>query len=179
MVHLGAIGVQEERDVEINLKVAGSLVGVDDPDKVKERIETAIANHLVPATCTRDIATIVLDEGTMIAVNIEPSPGLVSVWDRAKHLIQYVRRTSHGKQYLNPDEVERLMSNGPRGRMLRLRQTVARAAAGSASAVHISSPLSRQATDNSGLEPWQPPVPILLGVIAEEFFEIVFPLIGG
>jgi hypothetical protein len=114
-------GVTERFDAVKNVKVAEAAVGVPDADKVREWIETAIQNYLVPSTLTRDVVPLVLSAATVVAVKIEPSRHLVYVWDRQTHTIECLRRTSHGKTYMNPDEMERHMAASLRARMLGLR----------------------------------------------------------
>ena len=99
------IGVNERQDPITGIKVADSISGLPDPDQIQQWIEQAIRNYLVPATFSHDVSIIQEPRGTVIAVNIPPSRHLVALWDnRGKRpTIEYVRRTSHGKDWMNPD----------------------------------------------------------------------------
>jgi hypothetical protein len=60
-------------------------------------------------------------DGTIVAINVPPSLHLAALWhpDR-KRGIEYLYRTDHGKQWMNPDEVERHLMNGSRAMQIRL-----------------------------------------------------------
>jgi hypothetical protein len=112
------IGVQERLDPVRGLKVADAICPVTDPEGMKQWIEQAIRNYLVPATFSRDIAIVADPRGTVLAVNVLPSVHLITLWDSQQHTIECVRRTSHGKDWINPDELERHVMNGSRATKL-------------------------------------------------------------
>jgi hypothetical protein len=116
------VGVAERQDPKTGLKVADRITPVTDPDALREWIEQAVLNYLVPSTLTHEVAMVRSSGGVVVAVNVDASRRLVSVWDSASGTIECVRRTSHGKARMNPDEVERHMMNGSRAAQLALRE---------------------------------------------------------
>ena len=119
------IGVVEKS--QHGRKVATEVRPVDDPDGLTHWIEDAVTNFLVPNTFSKSIVPIELDEGRVLAVNIPPSIHLVALWDRhqKKTGIEYLRRTNRGKEWLNPDDVERHLMNGSRAAMLKVKEIFA------------------------------------------------------
>lgn len=114
------IGVAEKRDKTSGVKVAAGIRPVDNPDQVRASLEQAIVNHLVPSTLSPKISFIGTPDGMLVSVNVQPSRTFVYVWDRQTHQIECLRRTNHGKAWLNPDELERHMMNGSRAALLAL-----------------------------------------------------------
>lgn len=118
------VGVEESRDPVTGLKVASTIRPVSQPDEMIEWIEQAIKNYLVPATFSHKINIVRDPRGTLLAVNVAPSLHLVALWhsertsQHEKHLIEYLYRDSHGKKWMNPDEVERHLMNGSRATKL-------------------------------------------------------------
>jgi len=112
------IGIEERADMTTGLKIAAGIKPVAEPDRVREWVEQAITNHVVPSTLARVISFIRVTEGTLVAVNIPPSRSMVYVWDRNDHTIECLHRTNHGKAWMNPDEMERQMMNGSRAARL-------------------------------------------------------------
>jgi hypothetical protein len=107
-------------------KVAHEIVAVPDVDGEKLWVEQAIRNYLSPATFPRAIHEIVLPEGNVLAINIPPSVHLVAHWQpNRRNGIEYLFRTDHGKQWLNPDEVETHIMNGSRAMQIKLERLVA------------------------------------------------------
>jgi predicted HTH transcriptional regulator len=86
------IGVQERVDPATQLKVADGICGVNDPEGMKDWIEKAICNYLVPATFSHDIKEIHDPMGIVLAVNIPASIHTVALWNREQHTIEVVRR---------------------------------------------------------------------------------------
>jgi hypothetical protein len=117
------IGVAERKDPSNGMKVADAIKPIADVDTLVQRIEQAITNFLVPSTFRPQMVPIVLSEGTVLAINIEPSRHLVYVSERAgqKHIIECICRTNHGKEWMNPDEMEQHMMNGSRAARLAFR----------------------------------------------------------
>jgi schlafen family protein len=114
------VGVTE-RSVPEGRKVADAIQPVVNVDGFKQWTEQAIRNHLAPSTFSRSLDTIVLPQGVVLAINVLPSLHLVALWhaDR-KNGIEYLYRTDHGKQWMNPDEVERHIMNGSRAMQIQL-----------------------------------------------------------
>lgn len=109
-------------------KVGGSINPVDDVDGLKNRIEQAIRNYLTPSTFTRELIAIESATGPILAVNVRPCLHLVALWHKQlKAGIEYVYRTDHGKQWMNPDEVERHLMNGSRAARLAVQEVMANA----------------------------------------------------
>jgi hypothetical protein len=119
------IGVDEQSDPITNLKVAKSIVPVDDPEQCRQWIEQAIPQHLVPSTLTHDVCFIHTSDGVIVAVNVAPSRATVYLWSN-KRDIECLYRTNHGKAYMNPDEMERHGMNSLRSVKLAFRSAIAR-----------------------------------------------------
>jgi hypothetical protein len=117
------IGVGEKMDSRTRLKVISSIIGVKDPDRIREWIEQAIQNHLTPKTFSHYVDFIALGSTTVIAVNVPPSRHLVAVWDKNTKTIEYLYRTSHGKDWMNPDEAEMHITSGSRFGRISIVQT--------------------------------------------------------
>ena len=117
------VGVTE-RSVD-GRRVADKIAPVDDVAGFKGWAEQAIRNYLTPATFARSMHEIRLEEGTVLAINVAASVHLVALWhDTGKRGIEYLYRTDHGKEWFNPDEVERHIMNGSRAMQIRLVQLV-------------------------------------------------------
>lgn len=112
------IGVAEQRHPETGIKVAERIATVEEPDGLRQWIEQAIRNYLTPATFSHDIAIVRAAGGVVVAVNVQQSVHVVALWDPPR--LEYVRRTSHGKDWMNPDELERHIMNGSRATKLAL-----------------------------------------------------------
>lgn len=101
--------------------VAGDVHGIADVEAFKKWAEQAIRKHLAPSTFSRSLDTVVLPEGNVVAVNVRPSLHLVALWHKdGKKGIEYVYRTDHGKEWMNPDEVERHLMNSSRATQIAL-----------------------------------------------------------
>lgn len=117
------IGVDEKQGPNGH-KVASEIIGLKDVDGDKRWIEQAITNYLVPNTIPHPIETITLDEGPVLAINVPPSIHLVALWHRdergglRKGAIEYLYRTNHGKEWMNPDAAERHLMDGSRATKL-------------------------------------------------------------
>ena len=114
------IGISEKKDRSNGLKVAQDVVGITNVDVLIQQTEQVITNFLVPSTFRPRMEPITLSEGTVLAINIEPSRHLVFVCERQdqKHIIECLCRTNHGKEWMNPDEMEQHMMNGSRAAKL-------------------------------------------------------------
>jgi hypothetical protein len=101
------VGVQETSMPGSQLTLATGVEPLKDPQGLKHWIEQAIKNYLVPSTLRHDIHEIEMPVGHILAINVPPSRSLVAIWDDQNHTQEFVYRTSHGKAYMNPDDVER------------------------------------------------------------------------
>jgi hypothetical protein len=109
-------------------KVAGSIKPLEDVDGLKNWLEQAIRNYLTPSTFTRDVVGIETMAGPILAVNVGPSLHVVALWHKQlKAGIEYLYRTDHGKQWMNPDEVERHLMNASRAARLAVLEVMAKA----------------------------------------------------
>jgi hypothetical protein len=163
------VGISELADPVSGLKVAGPIVPMTNADKQREWIEQQAANHLVPSTFTHEILPLSLSDGTILAVNIEPSRHLVTVWDRPKHTCQFVRRTSHGKEFMNPDEMERHLMDGSRAGKLALLQAHDRSKTEN---VRVAGDLWMRQGRGNIAERWRSKA-IRLGRVEEHYFELL------
>jgi hypothetical protein len=90
-------------------------------------MEQAIRNYLTPSTFAREPAAIETANGLVLAVNVPPSFHLVALWHKElKAGIEYLYRTDHGKQWMNPDEVEKHLMNGSRAARLAVQEAAER-----------------------------------------------------
>ncbi len=105
---------------------------LDDADAMRVWVEESVKNFLVPSTTSFDFDAISHDGGTVVAVNVPASQHLVTVYDREMHTSEFLRRTNHGKAYMNPDEMERHLMNGSRAAYLKVQDVVARSDANGA-----------------------------------------------
>jgi hypothetical protein len=120
-------GVREERDPTGTFNVAKEIVGVPDVEVLRQKIEQAIQNHITPSTFRPTSETIPCSNGkVVVALNVPPSRYLIYVCKREdqgftrtqKHMIECLHRTNHGKDWMNPDEIERHLMNGSRAAKL-------------------------------------------------------------
>lgn len=172
------IGVTERNDSKQILKVADSIAPVKDVEKLRHWIEQAVTNYLVPSTFTHDVVAILLPEGSILAVNVPPNRNVVSLWDRGNHTVEYVRRTSHGKDWMNPDEAERHTMDGSRAAKLAVVTAKEQA---ESNKVEIVGGLWRRSGShiNTPAQRWNPGGPITLGQIGEYWFELGVPTDKG
>jgi hypothetical protein len=109
------VGITEELDPATGLKRAKEIKRVEHVDSVIQWMEQAIKNYLVPSTFSRAIREIQTADGIVLAINIPASRHLVALWDKKdKGRIEYLYRTNHGKEWMNPDEMEAHIMNGSR-----------------------------------------------------------------
>lgn len=167
------IGVNERFDPTHGVNVAGSIAPVKEIDKLRQWIEQAIINFLVPSTFSHDITPIALPQGSILAINVQASRHLVSLWDRDNHTVEYIRRTSHGKEWMNPDEVERHLMDGSRAAKLALMAAKERT---TSERIEVASGLWLRYRNTTGLDQrWNPPGPITIGQTGEYWFELLVP----
>lgn len=167
------IGVTEQAEPKHGVKVAASIAPVTDAEALHQWIEQAILSYLAPSTFSHDIVAITLPEGVVLSINIPANRHLVSLWDRNEHTIEYVRRTSHGKEWMNPDEAERHLMDGSRAAKLAI--IAAKEQAGS-DRVEIAGGLWwRRTKYDESAAPWNSSGPIAFGQIGEYWFELKVP----
>jgi hypothetical protein len=171
------IGVASRVDPARKVNVAEAIIPVNDVEKLWAWIEQAIVNYLVPATFTHDVVAITLPEGNILAVNVPASRHLVSLWDRERHTIECVRRTSYGKEWMNPDEMERHLMDGSRAAKLAL---IAAKEQAKDDQVEIVGGLwlARPAESHMPV-PWGVDKPITLGQMEEYWFQLRIELSPG
>lgn len=117
------VGIEEER---VGAKrVAKAIRPPDDFDGRRQWIEQAVTNFLVPSTLSVGIVPIEVGGATIMAINVPAHEHLVWIWDRATHTMECVRRTNHGKEWLNPDETEEHLMNSSRAAKLAVDRVVA------------------------------------------------------
>lgn len=111
------VGVSERIDRTRRLKVADGIKPVVDLDGLRQWIEQAITNYLVPATLRHDLTPIALQQGNILAVNVPASRHLVALWDHQKHS-RVSAANEPGKEWMNPNEAERHLMDGSRAAKL-------------------------------------------------------------
>lgn len=167
------IGVNERSDPTHGVNVAQSITPVKEVDKLRQWIEQAIINYLVPSTFSHDVTPIALPQGSILAINVRASRHIVSLWDRDNHTVEYVRRTSHGKEWMNPDEVERHLMDGSRAAKLAI---IAAKEGTKSERVEVASGLwLRHRSANGPDQRWNPGGPITIGQMEEYWFELRLP----
>jgi hypothetical protein len=171
------LGVTERKDPTTGIKVASCISSLLEPDQMQQWIEQAIRNYLVPATFSHDVSIIRDPRGTVIAVNVPPSRHLVALWDYSAHTIEYVRRTSHGKDWMNPDEVERHIMNGSRGAKLALLSAQQKATSDEVEV--IGGFWQRHPHSRNSDERCNPSGPVKFGQSEEYWFELRVPVANG
>lgn len=166
------IGVQEARDSVTGQNVAKTIVSVTDADNMKAWIETAIRNLCVPATFSHETLSLSYGTDTVVVVNVAPSRALIYLWDTATHTIEVLRRTSHGKDWMNPDEVERHLMNGSRA--ARLAVIEARQLATSVE-VSVAGGFRHEQTGTERMMSWRPHAPATVRAFGEASMELAVP----
>jgi hypothetical protein len=166
------IGVDEKRDPSTRLKVAHAIVPIPDPDEMKQWIEQATRRYLAPSTFTREVVIVPDQRGTVIAVNVPASRQMVALWDQDSHAVEYLYRTSHGKEWMNPDEAERHLMNGSRA--ARIAVDNARAKASSHEVELAGGYWLRR---NTGADQrWKPNGAVVFGTVGPDWFELRVPV---
>ncbi len=171
------IGVTERLEPKHGVKVADSITPVKEAEQLRRWIEQAIVNYLVPSTFSHDLLAITLPEGIVLSINVPANRHLVCLWDRANHSIEYVHRTSHGKDWMNPDEAERHIMDGSRAAKLAL--VTAKEHAKSDRVEIVGGLGSRATVFTRSDQRWNPPGPITFGQIGEYWFELKVPNKNG
>ena len=167
------IGVSERKDPTTGIKVADSISSLQDPDQMQQWVEQAMRNYLVPATFSNDVSIIKDPRGTVIAVNVRPSRNLVALWDYRAATIEYVRRRSHGKDRMNPNEVERHLMNGSRAAKLALIEAKEHTTSERVEVVGGVWPEYPSSPERPVR--WNPQEPITIGQMEEYWFELRVP----
>lgn len=172
------IGVAERLHPVTRLKVAEAIYPVADPDAMTQWIEEAIGNYLVPTTFSREIVPVPDPRGVVLAVNVPPSIHLITLWDSQRHTIECVRRTSHGKDWMNPAELERHIMNGSRATKLAFDLALNQA---KGTEIRIAGGYWTRVgpPPNTQLQPWYPDAPVNIGQVSDQWFELQFGRMGG
>jgi hypothetical protein len=167
------IGVTERPEPKHGVKVADSIAPVKEAEQLRQWIEHAVVNYVVPSTFSHDLVAITLPEGIVLSINVPANRHLVCLWDRANHTIEYLRRTSHGKEWMNPDEAERHLMDGSRAAKLAIITAKEQA---KPDRVEITGGLWWRRTNlDTSAERWNPNGPITFGEIREYWFELKVP----
>ena len=115
-------GIEESAPRADGRRVAGAIHTVDDVDAKHQWLSQAIRNHLVPSTASVQFKSLVINEGTLLTLNIPPHSTTVLVWDgESKTMECVVRRGSH-KVHLNPSEMILHMADTGRAARIKLQQ---------------------------------------------------------
>lgn len=167
------IGVNERPDPSRGINIADSIKPIKEVDKFQQWIEQAIMKYLVPSTFSHDIVPLAVPQGSILAVNIPASRHLIALWDRDNHTIEYMRRTSYGKEWMNPDEMERHLMDGSRAAKLALSEAKARM---TSERVEIVGGVWREYPSSPGRSIcWNPREPITIGQMEDYWFELRVP----
>jgi hypothetical protein len=119
------VGVSE-KETSDGQRVANTIVPVEDADGFIRWVEQAIRNNLAPSTLTRRVCAIESESGLIVAINVPPHVDLIAVWPHAdRRGIEYLKRTNHGKSWMNPGEVEEHLMNGSRAVRLAAKRIIA------------------------------------------------------
>jgi hypothetical protein len=170
------IGVAERLDPIRKLKVADAIHPVTDPDAMRQWIEDCIRNYLVPATFSHDIAIVADPRGAVLAVNVPPSIHLITLWDSEQQTIECLRRTSHGKDWMNPDELERHIMNGSRATKLAFDAALTQA---SVDEVNLVGCYWERGTGFRGSKEFlqvYPNAPVTVKRVDDQCFELLIPI---
>jgi hypothetical protein len=172
------IGVAERLNPVTRLKVADAIQPVADPDAMRQWIEEAIRNYLVPGTFSHDITSVADPRGTLLAVNVPPSVHLITLWDSQRHTIECLRRTSHGKDWMNPDELERHVMNGSRATKLAFELALNQA---QRREIRVAGGYWTRVGNppDTLLRPWYPDAPVNIAQVGDQWFDLQFGRIGG
>jgi predicted HTH transcriptional regulator len=114
--HLGGSVVLGAVEDEDNRVVA--FQHVEDAATVAQRVTDVCRSWLFPRL---DVTTALLtssDHKTVVVVNVEPADGVVAVTPRGKDYCEFYRRVDKSKKPLTFEEVERMWTDGRRGRVL-------------------------------------------------------------
>jgi hypothetical protein len=167
------VGVHERPDPTSGFNIADSIAPVKEVDKLRQWIEQAIMKYLVPSTFSHDIVPLALPQGSILAVNVPASRYLISLWDRDNHTIEYMHRTSHGKEWMNPDEMERHLMDGSRAAKLALIEAKAHM---TSERVEVVGGVWREYSSSPGRPVlWNPRESITIGQMEEYWFELLVP----
>ncbi len=169
------VGVDETANSD-GVKVAGETVFVSDGEGMRAWIEQAVANYCVPATFSMDVHSVKLLAGTILTVNVPPSMATVYIWDRHAKTIEVLARTSFGKAWLNPGELERHIMNGSRAARLSFEEVMSEAKSRRVEDVELVGGVQRLAGRAIG-----PLVngPVRIGMIRPTTFDLMIPITGA
>lgn len=106
------VGVEEKYLDEKDKKVASSFLGTDYEEVTKFIYDKALF-YIYPSHLDVNVYAIELGNGiTIAAINVKPLPfGLACAYDRTPPFkARYPYRTTYGKKYYSPVEVEKLIS---------------------------------------------------------------------
>ena len=110
------IGVAAPRDPATDLDTAKAVVPLKkgEAGKLMEWIAKAVSNYLYPAaTQPPPLLLEAWGEGQVLVLNVPPSDTMVAVWrhSEAKNGLEFVYRTSNGKEWFTPEEAAMRLNN--------------------------------------------------------------------
>jgi len=117
-----------------------------------------------------------------VVVNVPPSIHLVALWHserksqfEEKHSIEYLYRDSHGKKWMNPDEVERHIMNGSRATKLAVEQALSQKTTNEVRLAGGYWRVSESERSNRSYSPWKVTGTVTIGRTDEHWFELIIP----
>lgn len=124
------IGVEETTGQDSPYKVAKGFTSVVAPEVLRQQLEDRVRKFLAPSTVPYTVVPLTASINSLpvvlVVVNVPPcEEGLVAVWLAGTRTMEFPWRTSFGKRYLNPGEVEACIRNTSRALELRLRRMTA------------------------------------------------------
>ena len=122
-------GVSESTDPTTGITTATGIAPVPNATQARDWIERAMSNYLYPAVARPRPSIIDLgSRGRVIAVNIIASAPLIAVWRASEPAdgMEFVYRTTTGKEWMTPEDVERRTMETSRAKRLKLRDLLAR-----------------------------------------------------
>ncbi len=108
------IGVHAPKDPSTNVDTAKTVVPIPDEGKLIEWFDKALSNYLYPAAHRpRPLFFDPWGIGKVAVLNVNPSDTLLAVFrqSEAREGIEYIYRTSHGKEWFTPEEAAMRLSD--------------------------------------------------------------------
>jgi hypothetical protein len=117
-------GIEEAKSSQTSLKTASRILGVSNPEDIKQAFNTKVRNHLHPSNLNFETFAFEVDNKTIVAVNVPPlESGCASV-SRSDdpRTYRYPYRTEFGKAFMLPHQVEEIMSDKSRSIRLKMQR---------------------------------------------------------
>ena len=120
------VGMAEDDEGTPRHTKAVETFSVRNIDGLLAFVEERISANLEPSVRVDPRVIDMANGDRLVAINVDPTEDVVAVYDKnvrtGKVTIEYLRRTSVGKEWMKPYEVEHLMSKERRAMYLRLRR---------------------------------------------------------